>query len=84
MSGLCASVHRVPGYAARSAFSPWRIQIPPIRIIKTPMRLLITRITALNVRLIAHLETKVFVHLLREHIESSEFEPSGTCSQWPQ
>src|ERR1700733_4683241 len=42
----------------QARFSPCRIQIPPIRIIKTPMRLLITRITALNARLIAHLETK--------------------------
>ena len=36
-------------------FSPCRIQIPPIRTIKTPIRLLITRITALNTRRIAHL-----------------------------
>src|ERR1700689_5313367 len=42
----------------QARFSPCRIQIPPTRTIKTPMRLLITRITALNARLIAHLETK--------------------------
>src|SRR5580704_12502301 len=35
----------------QARFSPCRIQIPPIRTIKTPMRLLITRITALNARL---------------------------------
>src|ERR1700677_4694057 len=42
----------------QARFSPCRIQIPPTRTIKTPMRLLITRITALNARLIAHLETE--------------------------
>ena len=45
---------RLRGPHAR--FSPCRIQIPPIRTIKTPIRLLITRITALNTRFIVHLE----------------------------
>ena len=55
---MLIALHEAATQRAQARFSPCRIQIPPIRTIKTPMRLLITRITALNVRLIAHLETK--------------------------
>ena len=55
----------------QAEFSPCRIQIPPIRTIKTPMRLLITHITALNVDSSRTSRQKVCVHLLREHIKKA-------------
>ena len=53
---MLIALHEAATKRAPSKIQP--LQNPSVRTIKTPMRLLISRITALNVRLIAHLETK--------------------------
>ena len=68
---MLIALHEAATKSSPSKIQPCKIQMPPIRTIKTPMRLLITHITALNVRLMAHLTQKVCVHLLRKHIRKA-------------